>query len=101
MCIRDRVNILVVETILLPPEKRNDVNVNRAKKLLGVALGNVDRRLEDREYLAGSFSGADIMTGHACFGAIRAGADISEMTNLDYYVNQLLERTGLKKARSL
>jgi len=99
--IMGQVNILVVETILLPPEKRNDVNVNRAKKLLGVALGNVDRRLEDREYLAGSFSGADIMTGHACFGAKRAGADISEMTNLDSYVNRLLERTGLKKARSL
>ena len=94
--IMGQVNILVVETILLPPEKRNDVNVNRAKKLLGVALRNVDRRLEDREYLAGSFSGADIMTGHACFGAIRAGADISEMTNLDSYVNQLLERTGVK-----
>ena len=27
-----QVNILVVETILLPPEKRNDVNVNRALK---------------------------------------------------------------------
>ena len=53
------VNILVVETILLPPEKRNDVNVNRAKKLLGVALGNVDRRLLDRDYLTGTFSGAD------------------------------------------
>ena len=99
--IMGQVNILVVETILLPPEKRNDVNVNRAKKLLGVALGNVDKRLEDREYLAGSFSGADIMTGHACFGAKRAGADISEMPNLDSYINQLLERTGLKKARSL
>ena len=99
--IMGQVNILVVETILLPPEKRNDVNVNRAKKLLGVALGNVDRRLEDREYLAGSFSGADIMTGHACFGAKRAGADISEMTYLVSYVNRLLERTGLKKARSL
>ena len=35
--IMGQVNILVVETILLPPEKRNDVNVNRAKKLLGVA----------------------------------------------------------------
>ena len=41
--IMGQVNILVVETILLPPEKRNDVN-NRAK-LLGVALGNVDSRL--------------------------------------------------------
>ena len=61
--IMGQVNILVVETILLPPEKRNDVNVNRAMKLLRVALGNVDKRLQDREYLTGAFSGADIMTG--------------------------------------
>ena len=99
--IMGQVNILVVETILLPPEKRNDVNVNRAKKLLGVALGNVDSRLVDRDYLTGTFSGADIMTGHACFGAMRAGADISEMTNLDSYVNRLLKRPALEKARSL
>ena len=99
--IMGQVNILVVETILLPPEKRNDVNVNRAKKLLGVALGNVDSRLVDRDYLTGSFSGADIMTGHACFGAMRAGADISEMTNLNSYVDRLLERPALEKARSL
>ena len=99
--IMGQVNILVVETILLPPEKRNDVNVNRAKKLLGVALGNVDSRLVDRDYLTGTFSGADIMTGHACFGAMRAGADISEMTNLNSYVNRLLERPALEKARSL
>ena len=70
--IMGQVNILVVETILLPPEKRNDVNVNRALKLLRVALGNVDNRLQDREYLTGTFTGADIMTGHACFGAMNA-----------------------------
>ena len=77
--IMGQVNILVVETILLPPEKRNDVNVNRALKLLRVVLGNVDKRLQDREYLTGSFSGADIMTGHACFGAMKAGAEIDEL----------------------
>ena len=53
--IMGQVNILVVETILLPPEKRNDVNVNRALKLLRVALGNVNNRLQDREYLTGTF----------------------------------------------
>ena len=99
--IMGQVNILVVETILLPPEKRNDVNVNRALKLLRVALGNVDKRLQDREYLTGSFSGADIMTGHACFGAINAGAEIEEYKQLKAYIDRLLERPALKKARSL
>ena len=99
--IMGQVNILVVETILLPPEKRNDVNVNRAMKLLRVALGNVDKRLQDREYLTGSFSGADIMTGHACFGAMKAGAEIDDYGQLKAYIDRLLERPALKKARSL
>ncbi len=99
--IMGQVNILVVETILLPPEKRNDVNVNRALKLLKVALGNVDNRLQDREYLTGNFSGADIMTGHACFGAMKAGAEIDGFEHLNAYINRLLKRPALEKARSL
>ena len=99
--IMQQVNSLVVETILLPPEKKNDVNVARALKLLKVALGNVDNRLQDRDYLTGVFTGADVMTGHACYGAKRAGADISEMKNLTAYIDRLLERPAFKKARSL
>ncbi len=99
--IMGQVNILVVETILLPPEKRNDVNVNRALKLLRVALGNVDHRLQDREYLTGTFTGADIMTGHACFGAMNAGAEIDDYEHLNAYINRLLKRPALEKARSL
>ena len=99
--IMGQVNILVVETILLPPEKRNDVNVNRALKLLRVALGNVENRLQDREYLTGTFTGADIMTGHACFGAMNAGAEINDYKHLNAYINRLLKRPALEKARSL
>ena len=99
--IMGQVNILVVETILLPPEKRNDVNVNRALKLLRVALGNVDNRLQDRDYLVGNFSGADIMTGHACFGAMKAGAEIDDYKHLNAYIDRLLKRPALEKARLL
>ena len=99
--IMQQVNSLVVETILLPPEKKNDVNVARALKLLKVALGNVDNRLQDRDYLTGVFSGADIMTGHSCYEAKLAGADISDMKNLNAYIDRLLERPAFKKARSL
>ena len=99
--IMGQVNILVVETILLPPEKRNDVNVNRALKLLRVALGNVDNSLKDREYLTGTFTGADIMTGHACYGAMNAGAEIDDYEHLNLYINRLLKRPALEKARSL
>ena len=60
------VNIIVVETILLPKERRNQVDVDRAVKLLSRMLNAVETGLEGREFLAGAFSGADIMTGHAC-----------------------------------
>ena len=99
--IMQQVNSLVVETILLPPEKKNDVNVARAIKLLKVALKNIDNRLQDRDYLAEKFSGADIMSGHACFASIRLGADVSEMPNLNKYVDRLIKRPAFKKAISL
>ena len=43
-----QVNSLVVETIWFSLEKKNDVNVARALKLLKVTLENVDNRLQDR-----------------------------------------------------
>ena len=96
--IMGQVNIIVVETILLPPERKNEVNVARAFKLLNVALKNVDNNLKNKDYLIGSFSGADIMTGHACLGAKRVGADISNMTNLCNYLERLLSRVALQNA---
>ena len=66
-----------------------------------VALKSVDDRLENRNYLTGKFSGAEIMTGHACFAAKRLEVDVSEMTNLNKYVDRLLERPALQKAMLL
>ena len=99
--IMQQVNTIVVETILLPPEKKNDVNVARALKLLKIALLNVDNRLKDREYLTGVFSGADIMTGHACYASRRLKVDISDMINLNQYIDRLLSRKAFKKAVSI
>ena len=99
--IMQQVNTLVVETILLPPEKKNEINVNRALKLIKIALANVDNRLKDRDYLAVDFSGADIMTGHACIAAQKLKVDLSEMDNLLKYIDRLLERPSLKRAMSL
>ncbi len=92
------VNTIVVETILLPPERRNDVNVNRATKLLGRMLSAVDAHMQDREYLAGDFSGADIMTGHACTVARRLGADVSDKPNLEAYIERCNARPAMQRA---
>ena len=96
--IMPQVNTIVVETILLPPERKNDVNVARAFKLLYVALLNVDNSLENKDFLTGKFSGADVMTGHACIGAKRVGADISNMRNISDYIERLMSRPALQKA---
>ena len=59
--IMPQVNIIVVETIFLPEERRNQTNVDRATKLLSRMLTAIDLHMENREFLAGEFSGADIM----------------------------------------
>ena len=95
------VNVIVVETILLPPDRRNQVNVDRATKLLGRMLGAVDQHMAGREFLAGEFSGADIMTGHACSVAARLGGDISDKPNVSAYIDRLNARPALQRARAL
>jgi glutathione S-transferase len=89
------VNSIVVETILLPPERRNQINVDRAAKLLSRMLTAVDAGLQGREFLAGEFSGADIMTGHACTVARRLGADVSDKPNVAAYIERLNARPAM------
>ena len=93
-----QVNIIVVESILLPEERRNKVNLDRATKLVTRMLTAVDEGLEGEEYLAGEFSGADMMTGHACIVSARLGADISDKPNVAAYIERLNARPALKTA---
>ena len=99
--IMPQVNIIMVETVFLPPERKNEVNVKRATKLLNQMLGAVDKHMQGRDYLAGEFSGADIMTGHAVVASGKLGADLSDKPNLVRYIDTLLARPALKKAQVL
>ena len=94
-------NIIVVETILLPPERSNETNVKRATKLLGQMLSAVDHHLVGRDYLAIEFSAADLMTGHAVVMASKLGADISDKPTLQTYIQRLTDRPAFKKASNL
>ena len=96
--IMPQINIIVVETIFLPEERRNQTNVDRATKLLTRMLTAIDLHMQDREFLAGEFSGADIMTGHACIVSGRLGADISDKPNVSAYIERLEARPALKRA---
>ena len=92
------VNTIVVETLRLSADKRNQTIVDRATKRLTRMLDAVDRHLDGREYLAGPFSGADIMTGHACTVAVKLGADISNQPNVAAYLSRLNARPALQIA---
>ena len=91
----------VVETILLPPERRSQEHAKRALKLMGRVLQAVDAHMGDRAYLAGDFSAADTITGHACMMCERLGVDISGMANLTAYLDRLKARPALQKALEL
>ncbi len=92
------VNTIVVQTILLPPERRNAEALGQAQRLLTKALAPVDEQLEGKDYLIGNFSGADIMLGHACFMSRRLGCVTDEMGHLLAYIDRIAARPAFQKA---
>ena len=92
------VNTIVVQTVLLPPDRRDETALAQAQKLLTRALAPVDEGLTGKDYLIGDFSGADIMLGHACFMSNRLGCVTDEMTNLKGYVERVAARPAFQKA---
>jgi glutathione S-transferase len=94
-----QVNQIMVETFFLPPERRNEENVKRATKLLTRMLTAVEAHMADgKEFLAGGFSGADVMTGHACIVSKRLNADLSDKPNVAAYVERLTARPAYQCA---
>ena len=94
------VNTIVVQTILLPPERQNKEALGQAQRLLTKALAPVDEQLEGKDYLIGDFSAADVMLGHACFMSRRLGCVTDEMTHLHAYVERVEARPAFRKAMS-
>ena len=92
------INTIVVQTILLPPERRDETALGQAQRLLTKSLAPVDEALEGKEYLIGNFSAADIMLGHACFMSNRMGCVPDEMSNLKKYVENITNRPAFKIA---
>lgn len=92
------VNTIVVQTILLPPERRDETALGQAQRLLAKALSPVDEALAGRDYLIGDFSAADIMLGHACFMSNRLGCVPDEMANLKGYVGRVTARPAFQTA---
>ena len=92
------VNTIVVQTVLLPPDRRDETALAQAQRLLSKALEPVNAALEGRDYLIGDFSAADIMLGHACFMSNRLGCVGDDMPHLKAYVERIANRPAFKTA---
>ena len=92
------INIIVVQTILLPKEKQNAEALGQAERLLSKTLAPIEKQLNNKEYIIGDFSAVDIMLGHACFMANRLGRVEESMNNLRNYIKNIESRSAFKKA---
>lgn len=93
-------NTIVVQTILLPPERQNKEALDQATRLLSRSLAPVNETLAGKDYLIGDFSAADIMLGHSCFMSNRFGCIGEELTDLRAYVERIEARPAFQKAMS-
>ena len=94
------INTIMVHTVLLPPDRRNEETLGQAQRLLSRAVAPVDGALEGREYLVGDFSAADVMLGHSIFMANRLGCVTDEMENLKAYIGRIEARPAFQTAMS-
>ena len=94
-------NQIVVQTVLLPPDRRDETVLNQAKNLLSKSLSPVNDFLNGKDYLIGEFSGADCMLGHSCYMANRLGCVSDEMANIKKYVSNIEAREAFQKAIKL
>ncbi|MCS5636915.1 MAG: glutathione S-transferase family protein [Myxococcota bacterium] len=91
-------NTIVVQTILLPPERQNKEALEQAMRLLARALSPIDEALEGKDYLIGDFSAADVMLGHSCFMANRFGSVSDDMKHIKAYIGRIEARPAFEKA---
>ena len=92
------INTIVVQTLLLPPERRNDEILGQARRLLSKSVTPIDADLRKKEYLAGNFSAADIMLGHAIYISDQLNCVGNDMENLKTYIERLKSRSAFHTA---
>ena len=95
------INTIVVHTLLLPPERRDETVRAQAERLLAKAWVPVEEAIAGRDYLIGAFSAADTMLGHACIMSKRLGVITADVyPNLSAYADRLMARPACAKAFS-
>lgn len=91
------INTIVVHTLLLPPERRNEETLGQAKRLLIKALEPLNENMAGKDYMIGDLAGVDFMLGHACYMSRRVGCMPEDMTQLHAYVKRLEARPAFEK----
>ncbi len=91
------INTIVVQTILLPPERQSPEVLGQAQRLLTKTLAPVNDQLTGRDYLIGDFSAADVMLGHACYMSRRLGCVTEDMTHLQTYIGRIEARPAFQQ----
>ena len=92
------VNTIVVQTILLPPERQDKTALEQAQRLLKKAMAPLDEALAGKDYLIGDFSAADIMLGHASFMSNRMGGVSDELENVKAWIARIESRPAFQTA---
>lgn len=91
-------NSIVVHTLILPEERRNEEVLRQAKNLLTKALAPVNNLLSKNKYLIDAFSGVDFMLGHSLYMSNKVGCVSDEMSNIKRYLELLSSRSAFIKA---
>ena len=91
-------NTIVVHTIILPEERRNLEILGQAKRLLEKSLIPVNKSLENKKYLIGDFSAADIMLGHSLYMANKFNCVNEKLENILGYLSRIEARPSFQKA---
>lgn len=92
------INTIIVHTILLPPERRDETALGQAQRLLAKAIQPIEEAMVGKEYLAGAFTAADTMLGHSIMMSQRLGVLTDDHPNLQAYIERLKARPALQKA---
>ena len=91
-------NTIVVHTLILPQERRDEEVLRQAKNLLTKALVPVNQLLDKNQYLIDKFSGVDFMLGHSLYMSNKLKCISDEMININRYLNLINEREAFQKA---
>ena len=91
-------NTIVVQTIILPEERRNAEILGQAQRLLSKSLIAVNESLENKKYLIGDFSAVDIMLGHSLYMSKQLKCVNEKLSNILNYLSKIEARPCFQKA---